>query len=106
MIDKKKIKELIQKRIENEGFIEAGDERAWENLSNYLSSDIAASIEYLETEATPNEIYWISEVFEDIAAKTRSKEFVAALRRIYDKLPKEIKRAIEFDIESSERTIR
>ena len=105
MIEKKKIEELIQRRIDCEGFIEAGDESAWENLSDYLSEDIASSIAYLETEATPDEIYWISEVFEDIAAKTHSQEFIAALHRIHDKMPEEVKKSIEIDIESAERSV-
>ena len=87
MVDKNKVKELIQTRLDREGFLECGDDTDWINLTNYLSEDIASTIQYLENEADPEDIFWISEVFEYIAEKTQSREFIAALRRVCEKLP-------------------
>lgn len=102
MFDKATFKRLIQERIENDGFIVAGDDTAWKNLTNFLSEDINASIEFLENEATPDEISWVSEVFDDIAAKTHSREFIAALHRIYDKMPEDIQQCIGGAVEDAE----
>lgn len=105
MFDKEKFKRLIQERIENDNFIMAGDATAWENLTNFLSEDITSSIEFLENEATVDEICWVSEVFDDIAAKTQSKDFIEALHRIHNKLPEEEKKSIESSIKFAELAI-
>lgn len=102
MFDKEEFRRLIQERIENDNFIKAGDTTAWENLTNFLSEDIMSSIEFLEKEATVDEICWVSEVFDDIAAKTQSKDFIKVLHRIHDKLPEEEKKLIEPSIEFAE----
>ncbi len=96
-----------RKRIyfETEDFWDDGIEICWNNLVAILTQDIGECIQFLETEATADEIYWISEVFEDIAAKTHSQEFIAALHRIHDKMPEEVKKSIEIDIESAERSV-
>ena len=105
MLDKKRFKELIQERINSEGLIEAGDTTAWDNLAKFLSADIAASIDFLEHECSPDDIYWVSEVFDDIARKTQSKDFIAAIHRIYDKMPENVKETMEVDIRSAEQAI-
>ncbi|WP_198514836.1 hypothetical protein [Hallerella succinigenes] len=63
------------------------------------------SIEFLENQATVDEICWVSEVFDDIAAKTQSKDFIEALHRIHDKLPEEEGKLIEPSIKSAELAI-
>ena len=105
MFDKEQFKRLIQERIDNDNFIVAGDTTAWDNLTTCLSEDIASSIDFLEHEATADEICWVSEVFDDIAAKTQSKDFVEALHRIHDKLPKEEGKSIESSIKFAELAI-
>ena len=105
MLDKEKFKKLIPERIDNDGFIVAGDTTAWENLANFLSEDIVSSIEFLENQATVDEICWVSEVFDDIAAKTQSKDFIEALHRIHDKLPEEEGKLIEPSIKFAELAI-
>lgn len=105
MFDKNKFKRLIQERIDKDNFIVAGDTAAWENLTNFLSEDIASSIVFLENEATADEICWVSEVFDDVAAKTQSKDFVEALHRIHDKLPEEERKSIESSIKFAELAI-
>ena len=105
MLDKERFKKLIQERIDSEGFIEAGDTTAWDKLAKFLSADIAASIDFLENECSPDDIYWVSEVFDDIARKTQSKDFIAAIHRIYDKMPENVKETMEVDIQSAEQAI-
>ncbi len=62
-------------------------------------------INILETECTPEEISWICEVFDDVARKTQSKDFIAAIHRIHDKMPEDVKKSMEVDIEYAEAEI-
>ena len=106
MIDKKKFKALLRARIDNEVAIEAGDTSYWENLAEFLSKDIASTIAFLENECTPEEISWTGEVFDDVAAKTKSKEFVEALHRIRSKMPEDLGKLLDADIEFAEQAVR
>lgn len=63
------------------------------------------TIHFLENECSVDEIYWSSEVWDKVAEKTQSREFVAALHRIYDKMPKEVQESIKYDIEFAEQAI-
>lgn len=92
----------MQSRIDNENFIVAGETFPWDNLADFLSENINETIPFLENECTPEEIYWTAEVFDMVAKKTQSKEFIAALHRIYDKMPEEVKKSIKVDIEFAE----
>ena len=68
-----------------------------------MSKDINDTIEYFENNCTATEFSWLSEVFEDVAQRTRSKEFVETLRRVAEKYPEETKLySIEEFIESAE----
>ena len=57
-----------------------GTEKCWEEMTAILSEDIAAAIQYFETECTDEEFYWLGAVFEDVAEKTQSKELIQVLR--------------------------
>ncbi len=109
MIDKKEFDKILfeRKRIADElhDNWDYGLEQYHEKILAIITGDLQEGISFLETEATADEIYWISEVFEDIAAKTHSQEFIAALHRIHDKMPEEVKKSIEIDIESAERSV-
>lgn len=106
MIDKEKFRALLRARIDNEAAIEAGDTAYWENLADFLSEDIASTIAFLENECTPEEISWAGEVFDDVAAKTKSKEFVEALHRIRGKMPEDLGKLLDADIKFAEQAVR
>lgn len=103
MINYKQVQNIIKIQKETDWDYEI--QKCWNNLISIFSENIAASIRFLETECTPEDIYWISEVFDDIALKTQSKEFIAALHRIRDKMPKDIQKSIDVDIEFAEQNI-
>ena len=68
-----------------------------------LSEDIPSTIEFLVTECTAEEYSWISEIIDDLAAKTQSKELVACYRSLMTKFPEECKKYnIEESIEYAE----
>ncbi len=109
MIDIKEIKDILveRKRIfeETQDNWDDGIQMCWDKLIAILTKDINEGICVLENECGPEEIYWISETFEDIASKTQSKEFIAAIHRIYDKMPEDIKKSMEIDIQSAEQAM-
>ncbi len=81
-------REIIKKRasIEDEWYTEI--EKCWEEMTELFSIDINKTLQFLDV-CTADEFSWLSEIVEDIAKKTRSKEFVAALRKTADKYPEE-----------------
>lgn len=80
--------EIIKKRasIEEEWYTEI--EKCWEEMVNIFSTNISNTILFLDV-CTADEFSWLSEIFEDIAKKTHSKDFIAALRKTSDKYPEE-----------------
>ncbi len=109
MIDINEIKAIVaeRKRIseETQDNWDDGIQMCWDRFVAIFTKDIDEGIRVLENECEPDETYWISEIFEDIAAKTQSKEFIAAIHRIQDKMPEEVKKSIEIDIESAKQAM-
>lgn len=105
MIEYKKIQEFLEERKQIPENWDEGNQIYWEKFSNYLASNIQETINILETECTPDEISWICEVFDDVAKKTQSKDFIAAIHRIHDKMPENVKKSMEVDIEYAEAEI-
>ncbi len=79
---------IIQKRatIDDENYYEV--EKCWNEMAAVFSADITKTIQFLGV-CTADEFSWLSEVFENIAEKTHSKEFVLTLRKTAEKFPVE-----------------
>lgn len=109
MIDINEIKAIVaeRKRIADETLDnwDYGIELCHEKFLSMITSNLEEGIAFLENDCDVETIYWISEIFEDIAAKTQSKDFIAAIHRIHDKMPENIKKSIEIDIESAEQAM-
>lgn len=58
----------------------------WEKLADVLGRDEEATIKFLNS-ANADEVDWISEVFEEIALKLNSPQFVATLEKLQIKFP-------------------
>ena len=85
-MDKQKIKAFYERNVklhdtcQNE--LPGVMEEYWEELSNFIASDIPGAIAFIcEDPDCDEEIFadW-SEVFDDVARKTQSREFVEALK--------------------------
>jgi len=63
-----------------------GIQECWDNMINILSKDVEKTISYLEN-CSEEDIYFISEVFEDISERLHSKEYIACLRKLDKKFP-------------------
>lgn len=81
-------RKIIEKRasIDDEWYSEI--EKCWEEMTALFSADVRKTIQFLAI-CTADEFVLMSEVIEDIAKKTHSKDFISALRRTADKYPEE-----------------
>ena len=64
-----------------------GINECWNEIIELLSDNINETIAYLNN-CSEKEVYYISEVFEDIAERTNSKEYIKCLRAIDSKYPR------------------
>lgn len=76
------ILERKQKNIEDD----YGIESCWNKIIDILSKDVNKTILYLEN-CSEEDLYYISEVFEDIAIKLHSKAYIECLRKLDKKFP-------------------
>ena len=68
-----------------------------------LAEDIPSTIEYLKNDCTADEFVWISEIIDDIAEKTKSRELVECYKNLMNKYSEETKEYyIGFCIECAE----
>ena len=63
-----------------------GIQKCWEDITDILSENEEDTIAYLNN-CDKDELYWISEVFEDISENLQSQEFIECLRRLDVKFP-------------------
>ncbi|PEP72048.1 hypothetical protein COM04_26810 [Bacillus wiedmannii] len=57
-----------------------GIQKSWNKIIEVLSENEENTIKYLER-CSEEDLYWISEVFEDIAESIQSKELINCLRK-------------------------
>lgn len=63
-----------------------GIQKCWDEIVEILATDELSTINYLN-ECTEQDIYFISEVFEDISERLQSKKFIKCLRALDKKYP-------------------
>ncbi|MCD7774362.1 MAG: hypothetical protein LUH40_02110 [Clostridiales bacterium] len=87
------LKSVIDERIRNCDELQDnwnyGIEQCWKRLIDVLSENISETIDFILNSCSDEELFWISEVFEDIAEQTQSKEFTEALRRRLERVTRE-----------------
>lgn len=92
---KERIKPIIAERErlweETQDEWDYGMEQCHQQLIKLITEDINKSIEFLDNDCTAEQFSWLSEVFDEIAEATRSKEFIEALKRLAEKYPEETK---------------
>lgn len=77
-------------------------EQCWEEETEILSRNIDDTICFLENECTADEFSWLSEVFDDVAEKTKSREFVDCLYHFADRYSEELDHGIIENFKFSE----
>ncbi|HGE5781594.1 MULTISPECIES: hypothetical protein [Bacillus] len=76
-----------------------GIQKSWNEIIEVLSENAENTIKYFEN-CSKEDLYWISEVFEDIVEIVRSKEFINCLRKLDKKFP-ELEMTKDIDIAES-----
>ena len=93
MMDIERFREIIKERIriaeECADEWDYGIEKCWKEEIDILSEDIPSSIEFLKDECTADEYSWISEIIDDLAERTNSREFVECYKSLMEKFPEE-----------------
>lgn len=92
MMDVVKFREVIRERSEMSDEWSFGIEQCWKKEIEILSQDIPSTIEYLKNECTADEYVWISEIIDDFAENTQSKEVIEAYKNLMIKYPDEYKK--------------
>lgn len=64
-----------------------GIEKCWNEEIEMLSEDVDATISFLQNECTAEEFSWISEIIDNLAERTRSRELLQAYKNLADKFP-------------------
>ena len=102
-MDVQKFKEVLKRRDETHSEYTYGLEMCWKEEVEILSKDIPSTIEYLQNKCTADEFVWISEIIDDLAEKTRSRELVECYKNLMNKYSEETKEYyIGFCIECAE----
>ncbi len=86
-MDIQSFKEVIKKRNETHDEYDYGVEMCWKEEIEILSEDVPSTVAYLKNDCTPKEFFWISEIIDDLAVKTRSREIVEAYKNLGKKYP-------------------
>ena len=86
-----RFREVIKERINVEeiskGEWQDGIDKCWEQEIAILSEDIPSSIHFLMNDCTEDEYSWISEIIDDLAEKTGSKELIQCYKDLMGKFP-------------------
>ena len=85
------IRASIAKRAATEDEWDYDVEKCWKEEIEILSRNIKETIAFLEYECTADEFAWLSEVIDDVAEKTQSREFVDCLYKVAKKYPETCK---------------
>ncbi|MBQ9278153.1 MAG: hypothetical protein IJ224_05915 [Lachnospiraceae bacterium] len=69
-----------------------GIEKCWDKEIEILAEDIQSTIDFLNNDCTADEYSWISEIIDDLAEKTMSKELIDCYKNLMLKFPEECKK--------------
>lgn len=72
--------QVIQARISVNGRLRGGDPLwQWEMMVKQFIKDISLSMKFIENEITDEELYYLSELFDEILLKTKSPKLLQTL---------------------------
>ena len=86
------IRAAIKRRSETDDEWTYGVNKCWDEQIRILTRNIRDTISFLDNDCTAEEFSWLSEIFDDVAEKTQSREFVDCLYRVAKKYPEETKK--------------
>lgn len=78
--------EIIIERKKKHMEDDYGIQECWNKMIAVLSQDVYETIAYLES-CSEDQMYYVSEVLEDVSAKLQSKDYILCLRKLDEKFP-------------------
>lgn len=64
-----------------------GIEQCWKKEIELMTEDVSSAIDFLRNDCTEDEFAWLSEVIDDIAARSESQQIVDAYKGLIAKYP-------------------
>jgi hypothetical protein len=83
---------LILRRKSIEGDIDYENDQIIQDVIQLMTRDITATINFLDNDCTEEQFVWFSEIFDEVAEKSKSSEFIAALRRTAERYPEAVEK--------------
>ena len=74
-----KLRKTLKRRVSLDINDDFSLQDCWNSMINILTKNIDETIDFFKTQCSNEEFFWLSEIFEDIAYKTQSKEFITVL---------------------------
>ncbi|MBC1419278.1 hypothetical protein [Listeria fleischmannii] len=96
---KNEMEVIFKKRKELNINDDFGIEKCWGEMTILLTQNEDETIDYL-SECNEDDLYYISEIFEDISEQFQSKRFITCLRKLDKKFP-ELDMTKDIDIAES-----
>lgn len=97
---------LIAEREKIEEDIDYDNNPVIKEMIGLLAENVDATVSFLDNECSESQFIWMSEIFDEIAELTKSKDFIKALRRVAKKYPKAVEKYnLEYFIDSAEEYI-
>ncbi len=82
---------IILRRKNIEGDVDYENNQTIRDAIQLMTKDITATISFLDNDCTEEQFIWFSEIFDEVAEKSKSGEFIAALRRVAERYPEAVK---------------
>ncbi|MFP1648692.1 hypothetical protein [Enterococcus mundtii] len=95
----KEMGNILKKRKELDINNDFRIEKCWDEMTKNLTKNEEETIDYLNG-CDKDDLYYISEIFEDISEKLQSQRFIAVLRKLDKKFP-ELDMTKDIDIAES-----
>ena len=97
---------LVAEREKIGGDIDYDSNHVIREMIDLLTEDVPATVSFLDNECSESQFIWMSEIFDEIVEKTKSKDFIEALRRTARKYPEATEKYnLEYFIDSAEEYI-
>ncbi|MBU8639510.1 hypothetical protein [Bacillus pumilus] len=93
------LKIVLDKRKKLDLNDDYGIQKSWDEIIEILGENEERTLEYLDC-CSKEDLYWISEVFEDISEVLQSKELIKCLRKLDEKYP-ELEMTQDIDLAES-----
>ena len=74
-----KLRKTLKRRVSLDINDDFSLQDCWNSMINILTKNIDETIDFFKTQCSNEEFFWLSEIFEDIAYKSQSKEFITVL---------------------------